>query len=264
MAAGNFGHDGGSHCVRTGCFIGFRKIIYLEVVDVGLARRVDHDQVRDEAVQRGTTDLRFGEAMTRDRVSEALEVGAKSAERIVAGGSRLLCVGEVGMGNTTVSAALIAHLCGIAPAAATGRGAGIDDATLDRKRVVVSDAVASVAGLTDPIGVAAAIGGLEVVAMAGFIIGAGSLGVPVVLDGVVTQAAACLADAIVPGVASACLAGHRSAEPASHAALQHLGLEPILSLNMRLGEGTGAMLAIPILRAACRAVSEVASLADIM
>jgi nicotinate-nucleotide--dimethylbenzimidazole phosphoribosyltransferase len=238
--------------------------IYLEIVDVGLARQVDHDRVRDESVRRGTADLRFGAALDRDQVIEALEVGAKSAERIIAGGSRMLCVGEVGMGNTTVSAALISHFCGVAPVDVTGRGAGIDDATLDRKRVVVSDAVASVAGLTDPISVAAAIGGLEVVAMTGFIIGAGSLGVPVVLDGVVTQAAACLADAIVPGVATACIAGHRSAEPASRVALEHLRLEPILSLNMRLGEGTGAMLTIPVLRAACRALSEVAPLADIM
>lgn len=238
--------------------------IYLEIVDVGLARQVGHDLVRDESVRRGTADLRFGAALDRDQVISAIEVGARSAERIIAGGSRLLCVGEVGMGNTTISAALIAHFCHVTPGDATGRGAGIDDATFDRKRAVVSDAVASVAGIKDPISVAAAIGGLEVVAMAGFIIGAGSLGVPVVLDGVVTQAAACLAAAIVPEVAATCIAGHRSAEPASHVALQHLGLEPILSLNLRLGEGTGAMLAIPVLRAACRTLSEVASLADIM
>lgn len=238
--------------------------IYLEVIDVGLARQVSDAGVRDEAVRRGTADLRNGRAMSRVEAIEALEVGSRAAERLIGGGSRFLCVGEVGIGNTTVSAALISHLCGLKPSDATGRGAGIDDETLERKRAVVSAAVESVTGIDDPIEVMARIGGLEVAAMAGFILASTGLGIPVLLDGVVTQAAACFAAAIDPQVVASCFASHCSAEPASRFALEHLGLDPILSLGLRLGEGTGAMLAVPILRAVCRTLSEAATLDQVL
>jgi len=237
--------------------------VYMEVLDVGLLAADLDERVRREKVCEGTRDMRSGRTMTRDEVLAALEVGASTAERLIAGGSKLLCVGEVGMGNTTSAAALISHFCGVDPRIATGRGAGIDDETLHRKREVVADAVARVGSLTDPVSIAEVVGGAEVVAMAGFIVGAASLRTPVLLDGVVTQAAACLARAMVPESIGACLAAHRSAEPASTGALVHLGLHPILDLDLRLGEGTGALLAVPLLRAACGVVGRVATLADL-
>lgn len=238
--------------------------VHLEVVDVGLAFDVPVDGVRAERVRHGTADVRLGDAMTPEDVRAALEVGAATAERLVAGGSRLLCVGEVGMGNTTVAAVLISTLCGVEPAAATGRGAGIDDATFERKRLLVSAVVSELADERDPWVLAARVGGLEIVAMAGFIVGAAALGVPVVLDGVTTQAAACLAHEFAPWSTLTCIAGHRSTEPASSRALAHLGLRPVLDLGMRLGEGTGALLAVPLLRAVCAAAADMATLDDIL
>lgn len=237
--------------------------VYVQVVDVGLRAGDLDERVRRERVCEGTRDMRFGRAMTRDEVVAALEVGAATAERLVAGGSRLLCVGEVGMGNTTAAAALISRLCGVDPHEATGRGAGIDDETLGRKRAIVADAVARASGVSDPLDIAEIVGGAEILAMAGFVIAAASLQTPVLLDGVVTQAAACLAREIVPGSIHSCLAAHRSAEPASTGALSHLGLQPILDLDLRLGEGTGALLAVPLLRAACGVVGRVATLDDL-
>jgi len=237
--------------------------VYVEVLDVGLLATDLDLRVRREKVCEGTRDVRSGSTMTKAEVLAALEVGASTAERLIAGGSRLLCVGEVGMGNTTSAAALISHLCGIDPRMATGRGAGIDDETLHRKRGVVADAVDRLRSLTDPVSIAEVVGGAEIVAMAGFIVAAASLRTPVLLDGVVTQAAACLAREIAPQSIQACLAAHRSAEPASTGALAHLGLHPILDLDLRLGEGTGALLAVPLLRAACGVVGRVATLADL-
>lgn len=238
--------------------------VYLEVVDVGLARKVEHAGVRDHAVRRGTFDMRAGIVMSHDDVVAALEVGARSAERIVAGGSRLLCVGEVGMGNTTIAAAIISKFTGLDPHVATGRGTGIDDPTLVRKRAVVDRAAQSVAGCDDPLEIAARIGGLEVVAMTGFLFAAARLGVPVLLDGVITQAAACLAMAFDPEIKESFIAGHRSAEPASVAALAHLQLQPLLALDLRLGEGTGALLAVPLLRAGCATLHDVAQLSEVI
>jgi nicotinate-nucleotide--dimethylbenzimidazole phosphoribosyltransferase len=166
----------------------------------------------------------------------------------------------MGIGNTTPSAALISVLCGLAPADVTGRGTGIDDPTLARKMAVVEQAVARVpdAG-AEPLEVLAAVGGLEIGALAGFIVAGAGARVPVLVDGVIATAAAVLAHALVPEVGGYLVAGHRSTEPGATAGLRHLGLLPVLDLELRLGEGSGACLALPVVSASARILREMAT-----
>ena len=206
--------------------------------------------------------------MTVTEARSAILVGAEVAADLVAGGAYLLVGGDMGIGNTTPSAALIAAITGRDPAAVTGRGTGIDDAMLQRKADVVADAVARVrtAAATGPdatgldaVGLLAEIGGLEIAALAGFYLGAAAAGVPVVLDGVIALAAACVAAQHCPAVTGYLIAGHRSTEPGATAALDWLGLEPLVDLGMRLGEGSGAMLGVPLVRAAAAVMNEMAT-----
>ena len=189
----------------------------------------------------------------------ALDVGAEIAAGLVERGHDLLATGDMGIGNTTASAAVIAALTGRPPAAVTGRGTGIDDAMLDHKTRVVAAATSRVVDFLDPVSVLAEVGGLEIAALAGFVVGGAAAGCPVLVDGVIALAALLVADALAPGVAARCIAGHRSTEPGATAALEHLGLAPVLDLGMRLGEGTGACLAIPVVSAAARVLAEMAT-----
>jgi nicotinate-nucleotide--dimethylbenzimidazole phosphoribosyltransferase len=192
-----------------------------------------------------------------------MNVGAQTAERLIAGGSRSLCTGEVGIGNTTASAALIAHFAHASAQEITGRGSGIDDATYLRKVEIVAQLVTKTKNEVDPITVLAQIGGLEIAALTGYILRATSLQIPVVLDGVITLAAATVAHAIKPQTTRFLIAGHCSSEPGSTIALKHLGLTPLLDLELRLGEGTGAILSIPIIRSACQVISKMARISDL-
>jgi nicotinate-nucleotide--dimethylbenzimidazole phosphoribosyltransferase len=187
-----------------------------------------------------------------------VEVGITTARELVAAGSRCLVTGDMGIANTTAAAALICAFTGAEPAEATGRGTGIDDATLAAKTDVVRRALArNRPDPADPLGVLAAVGGCEHAALAGFVLGAASLRVPVLLDGVNAGAAALASAAFAPDAVGCCVAGHRSAEPGHRIALARLGLEPLLDLGMRLGEGTGALLALPVVLAAARALHDV-------
>lgn len=182
----------------------------------------------------------------------------------------MLVTGEMGIGNTTPAAALIAALTGAPAAEVTGRGTGIDDALLAHKTEVVRAAVARLTpgadlgagSVADPIAALAEVGGLEIAALTGLIVGGAAAGVPVLLDGVIAASAALVACALVPDVRGYLIAGHLSAEPGASIALDHLGLEPLLSLNMRLGEGSGATLAIPLVQAAARILREMATFED--
>ena len=166
----------------------------------------------------------------------------------------------MGIANTTAAAALICAFTGADPADVTGRGTGIDDVTLARKIDVVRRALARHApDPADPLGVLAAFGGLEHAALAGFVLGGAAARVPVLLDGVNAGAAALVAAAFAPHAVGACLAGHRSVEPAHQLALADLGLDPLIDLEMRLGEGTGALLALPVAQGAARALRDVAT-----
>ncbi|HVX18918.1 MAG TPA: nicotinate-nucleotide--dimethylbenzimidazole phosphoribosyltransferase [Acidimicrobiales bacterium] len=216
----------------------------------------------DRRVRPGTDDLSVRPAMTVDEARAALDVGAEVAAALVAGGARLLVTGDMGIANTTASAALVASLTGRGAAEVTGRGTGIDDETLDRKTAVVAAAVARVGSSTDPLVVLAELGGLEHAALAGFILGGVAARVPVVVDGVIALSALLVADALAPGVAAAVIAGHRSVEPGASAALDHLGVEPLLDLGLRLGEGSGAALAVPLVVAAARILGEMATFGD--
>ncbi len=168
-----------------------------------------------------------GPAMTREEAKQAIEVGIETARDLVAAGNKALLTGEMGIANTTASAALISVFTGADPAEVTGRGTGINDETLARKTEVVRRAIeVHQPDPADPIGVLAAIGGLEHAAMVGLLLGGASLRTPVILDGVSAGAAALVARAIAPEVLAACIAGHRSAEPGHVAALNKLGLRP--------------------------------------
>jgi nicotinate-nucleotide--dimethylbenzimidazole phosphoribosyltransferase len=214
------------------------------------------------SVRRGTADLSVGPAMTRDEATTAVEVGITVATELVSAGYRCLLTGDMGIANTTASAALIAALTGYGPGLVTGRGTGIDDATHAHKIEVVAAALerhADVIAQGDPIEVLAALGGLEHAALAGFILGAAAQRVPVILDGVIAGSAALIAAALAPAVLDACVAGHRSAEPGHTVALVALGLNPLIDLELRLGEGTGAVLALPLVQAAVAALREMST-----
>ncbi|TQL23599.1 nicotinate-nucleotide--dimethylbenzimidazole phosphoribosyltransferase [Streptomyces sp. SLBN-134] len=231
------------------------------VVDVGVSSDLPATPgLLPRKVRAGTSDMTTGPAMTREEAKQAIEVGIETARDLVAAGNKALLTGEMGIANTTASAALISVFTGADPAEVTGRGTGINDETLARKTEVVRRALEfHQPDPADPIGVLAAVGGFEHAAMVGLLLGGASLRTPVILDGVSAGAAALVARAIAPEVLAACIAGHRSAEPGHVAALNKLGLRPLVDLDLRLGEGTGALLALPLVQSTARAMHEVAT-----
>jgi nicotinate-nucleotide--dimethylbenzimidazole phosphoribosyltransferase len=233
------------------------------VVDVGVATPYPPSPVvADRKVRPGTADLSAGAAMARDEALAAVEIGRSVALELGAGGAGLLVAGDMGIGNTTAAAAVTAAITGRSAQDATGRGTGIDDAMLAHKRAVVAAALERAVGW-DAVGILAEVGGLEIAALAGFALGAAAAGVPLVLDGVVTLAGALVAHAVDPHVLDVLIAGHRSPEPAASLALDHLGLRPLLDLGLRLGEGTGGLLAVPLVQAAARVLGEMATLDEL-
>jgi nicotinate-nucleotide--dimethylbenzimidazole phosphoribosyltransferase len=241
----------------------------IEVVDVGVAGDSKLPRgVRNEKVRGGTRDLFAEAAMTDDELAAALSVGERCAIEAVQRGTQLLIAGDMGIANTTSAACLICALTGALPDRVVGRGTGVDDAGLARKTEVVEGALARVrtelgidAAATAPLQpgadssntawqILAQLGGLEIAAMAGFYIEAARSGVPVLLDGYISAAAALAAVALEPGALRWMLASHRSAEAGHSIALEALGLSPLVDLGMRLGEGSGAALVLPIIRAA--------------
>jgi nicotinate-nucleotide--dimethylbenzimidazole phosphoribosyltransferase len=235
--------------------------IYIEVVNVGTTTNPKSEFIKNYHVAAGTKDFRNEAAMTTEQLFLALDAGAQTAERLVAGGSRSLCTGEVGIGNTTASAILIGSICQASAEEITGYGSGIPQEIFANKVRIVNEALANTKG-NDPVEILASHGGLEIAALVGFIIRGATLSVPIILDGVITLAAACIAVQIRPEVGGALIAGHCSTEPASQVAIKYLGLDPVLDLNLRLGEGTGAALSIPILRAGCVAYEKMGKLTN--
>jgi nicotinate-nucleotide--dimethylbenzimidazole phosphoribosyltransferase len=231
------------------------------VVDVGVAADLPAAPgLLPRKVRRGTADMTAGPAMTLGEARQAVEVGIEIARDLVTAGNRCLLTGDMGIGNTTASAALIAAFTSLDPLEVTGRGTGVDDQTWARKVDVVRRALLlHRPDPADPLGVLAAVGGLEHAALAGYLLGAAALRVPVVLDGVIACAAALAAAAFCPDVVDYLVAGHRSTEPGASRALAALGLRPLLELDLRLGEGSGAALALPIVQAAARVLRDVAT-----
>jgi nicotinate-nucleotide--dimethylbenzimidazole phosphoribosyltransferase len=231
------------------------------VVDVGIDADLDGvPGLVSRKVRRGTRDMTVEPAMTRDEAVAALEVGITVAAELIESGAKCLLTGDMGIANTTASAALIAVFTTAAPADVTGRGTGIDDAMLTHKIAVVERALGTHGpDPADPIGALAAVGGLEHAAIAGFLLGAAAARTPVVLDGVIACSAALVAVALAPHSAAAMIAGHRSAEPGAAHALRHLDLRPLVDLDLRLGEGSGAALSLGLVQTAARVLRDVAT-----
>jgi len=233
----------------------------VRVIDVGIARDVAGlDGIEHRKVRAGTRDLSRGPAMTADEVMAAVAVGAEVAGSADA---RVVGVGEMGIANTTAAAAVTACLTGASAREVVGRGTGIDDRGLARKREVVKRGVARVVRMEDPrddaLEVLRQVGGLEIAAMAGAMIGAAARGALVLVDGFISSAAALAACRVCADLPPYLVASHRSTEPGHAAVLDALGLVPLLDLEMRLGEGTGCALAIPVVRAAGALLSDMAT-----
>ena len=231
------------------------------VVDVGVASEIPTESLTlvRRNVARGTANLALVPAMTEEQASAALDVGVDVANEALRGGARLLVTGDMGIGNTTPSAALIAAFTSSPPSSVTGRGTGINDEMLVTKTRVIERALARLSPSATPLTILAEVGGLEIAAMAGFIVAGAAAGVPILIDGVISVAAAIVATAFAPGVAPYLIAGHRSSEPGARVGLVHLGVTPILDLGLRLGEGSGAALAVPLVQAAAKILREMAT-----
>ena len=218
------------------------------------------DDVVHARVRRGSGSIDVEDALTREQAEAALAAGARIADEEVDAGADLLVPGDMGIGNTTPAAALIGLLTGQDPASVVGRGTGIDDATWMRKTAAVRDAMRrGRPAMGDPVAVLATVGGADIAAMTGFLLGAAARRTPVLLDGVVSGAAALVAQRLAYRAPRWFLAGHRSTEPAHGFALTRLDLDPLLDLGMRLGEGSGALVALPLLRAAGDTLREMAT-----
>ncbi len=237
----------------------------VRVVDAGVAG----DTPLDERLLRlrlgpGTRDMTRQPAMTRALAGQAVAEGIALFEVERSGlGVDIVAGGEMGIGNSTSAAAIIAAITDVPPRAITGRGTGIDDGQFNAKVNAITQALSLHAlDARDGAGILAAVGGFEIGVLTGVYLAAAAARVPVVLDGVISTAAALIADALAPNVRAFLIAAHRSTEPGHTAALAHLGLEPILDLGMRLGEGSGAALGITVCVAACRLLDEMATFAE--
>ena len=239
----------------------------VRVVDVGVAADIAGlDGIEHRKIRAGTEDLSTRPAMRRGELAEALWVGAEVAGNGGAADGRpsradayLAGVGEMGIGSSTSAAAVTACLTGAPVGEVVGRGTGVDDGGLARKREVVERGVARVEDLDDPMEVLRQVGGLEIAAMAGAMIGAAAQGALVLVDGFISSAAALAASRLCPALPPYLVASHRSTEPGHAVVLEALGLVSLLDLEMRLGEGTGCALAIPVVRAAGALLREMAT-----
>lgn len=255
----NLARGGAAACVFSRAFG-----VSLEIVDVGVAADLsDLTGIVHAKVRPGTANFANGVAMTSPEVAAAIEVGRAAARRVAQAGCRTLALGEMGIANTTAAAALTSALTGATPELTVGRGTGVDDQTLRHKRHVVSRALAlhvrpgaSVADLLS------ALGGLEIAAITGAVLEASERGLALLIDGFIVSVAALAAVRLDPRCRAACFFGHRSVEPGHAVVLEALRAEPLLNLGLRLGEGTGAVLALPLLRAACAMLSEMATFAS--
>ena len=213
----------------------------------------------DVGVGRPTGDIRFESAMSLERFEEAVDAGRRAVEALDAD---LLVLGEMGIGNTTAAAAVAAALGGGEVATWVGRGTGLDDEAMDRKRQAVRQAVDRIAGVLDPLEVLREVGGAELVAIAAAIVAARHRGLPVVLDGYVVTAAAIPLVAVRADALDHCIVGHCLAEPGHRRLLDRIGKPPLLDLGMRLGEGSGAMAAVPLVAMACAGITRVPTFSE--
>jgi nicotinate-nucleotide--dimethylbenzimidazole phosphoribosyltransferase len=231
------------------------------VVDMGTKVPLEGvERVRSGRLGPGTANFTRGPAMSRETAIRGLEYGIALAAELHEAGAGVLAVGEMGIGNTTSASAIAAALLGQPPEQVTGRGTGVDDERLRRKVAVVARALAvNRPDPADALDVLAKVGGFEIAGLAGVILGAAARKMPVVLDGFITGAAALAAAGLCPAARDYLIAAHRSAEPGHAFILRHLDLRPLLDLDMRLGEGTGAVLALHLVEASLRLLREMAT-----
>jgi nicotinate-nucleotide--dimethylbenzimidazole phosphoribosyltransferase len=236
------------------------------VVDMGIAAELD-DSVREKVlsckVDYGTRNMAQGPAMTREQAVQSLEAGIKIAGDLIEGGVELLATGDMGIGNTTPSSAILAALSGRSVREVTGRGTGVNDDGLERKILTIQRALdINEPDPGDPVDVLAKVGGFEIGGIAGLILGAAYHGTPVVVDGFISSAGALLAKRLAPASLDYMIAGHRSLEQGHRLMLEELGLQPLLNLNLRLGEGTGAALAMNIVESAAQVINKMLTFED--
>ena len=242
--------------------------IQMTVVDVGVDADFDaEDGLLNCKVRKGTRNMLLEAAMSEEELTQALSVGLELAAQGKARDESLLAVGEMGIGNTTAASALTSALANTSAALVTGKGTGLSASALARKQQVIEAVLhkhllANGTNATEPLEILRCVGGLEIAAMTGLILGAAQQEIPVIADGFISTAAAAIAFAIAPQVRSYLFAGHQSEEPGHRVLLEYIGLRPILSLNMRLGEGTGAVLAMPIVESAMHLYNEMATFAS--
>lgn len=231
------------------------------VVDMGVAHLPPEvPGIRSHRIEGGTRNFAREPAMSRAQATQAIEIGIRLAAELCAEGITLIGIGEMGIGNTTSASAIAAALTGAAPDAVVGRGTGVDDETLRRKAQVVACALADRApDARDPLAVVSALGGFEIAGLCGVVLGAAAARVPVLMDGFIASTAALIAARLCPAAAGFLIASHTSQEPGHRIVLQALGTVPLLDLQLRLGEGTGAALAMPLIDAALRILDEMAT-----
>lgn len=234
----------------------------VRVVDMSVAGDTQ-DRVAQYKVRRGSGSIDREDALTQEETLQAIEAGRKIADEEVDRGADLLVAGDMGIGNTTPAAVLVAALTGAEPVAVVGRGTGIDDQGWMRKAAAIRDALRRARKVSgDPVALLRTSSGADLAAMAGFLAQAAVRRTPVLLDGLVVSAAAAVADQLAPGARQWWVAGHRSVEPAHTLVLDHLELRPLLELDMRLGEGSGAVAALPLMIMAAKVLTEMATFDD--
>lgn len=235
----------------------------VRVVDLSVDAGAASERIGAHKVRRGSGDITVRDALTHDETVAAIAAGRAIADEEVDAGADLLIAGDMGIGNTTPATVLVAALTNAEPVAVVGLGTGIDDAGWARKTAAVRDALFRARPVSrDPVGLLRCCGGADLAAMAGFCAQAAVRRTPLLLDGMAVTAAAVVAERLAPGARHWWQAGHRSTEPGHALALAALELDPILDLRMRLGEGTGAAVALPVLRAAVSALSSMATFTE--
>lgn len=229
-------------------------------VDIGVNADLSHPDLVVRKVKYGTANMASGPAMTREEAVRAVEAGIEIVEGLAGDGYRMFATGEMGIGNTTPSSALLTALTGADIEAAVGRGTGIGDETLRRKRDVIGRALrVNRPDADDPLDVLAKVGGYEIAGLVGVILGAAANRCPVVVDGFISSVAALVASRIAPVAKGFMLPSHLSHERGHRLLMEHLGLRPILQMDMRLGEGTGAVMTFPIVEASMKLMNEMAT-----
>ena len=236
----------------------------LKVIDIGVARDIEREGLINRKIRYGTANLCREAAMTEEEAVSSLEVGIEIARETIAEGVELLGVGEMGIANTTSSSAILAVLGDYQLDEIVGYGSGISSEKLNKKKQVIREAIKiNQPDPGDGLDVLTKVGGLEIGGMAGVMLGAAAESVPVIVDGFISGAAALLAYKLEPKMVDYLISSHESEEPGHRKIFDFLGMEPMLQLNMRLGEGTGAVLAMSLVEAAGKIISEMATFADL-